>query len=177
MAQDDVAMLLEALDSTPRPLGPDEADPQAPDAFADAHAAAAWLDRWQSPSTPADVQALRRVRDLLQQVVRGACPPADLAEFVADVQQLPTFAEGHLHWRLTNADNAPARLVLAWAQLDAESPGRLRPCANDVCGRFLLDRTRANTARWCSMSRCGNRTKVSRHRARAAENAGNPERA
>jgi predicted RNA-binding Zn ribbon-like protein len=28
---------------------------------------------------------------------------------------------------------------------------------------FLLDRTRAGTARWCSMSVCGNRMKARRH--------------
>ncbi|MEV6129094.1 CGNR zinc finger domain-containing protein [Streptomyces violaceusniger] len=46
-------------------------------------------------------------------------------------------------------------------------PGRLRPCENPACRLFLLDRSRANTARWCSMKTCGNRLKARRHQARA----------
>ena len=42
-------------------------------------------------------------------------------------------------------------------------PGRLRPCANDECRLFLIDRSKANAARWCSMAVCGNRMKARRH--------------
>ncbi len=56
-----------------------------------------------------------------------------------------------------------AELVLRWADLAQHSPGRLRPCANDECPLFLLDRSKGNTARWCSMATCGNRMKARRH--------------
>jgi predicted RNA-binding Zn ribbon-like protein len=55
------------------------------------------------------------------------------------------------------------RAVTAWGALQEARPGRLRPCANDECRLFLLDRSRANRARWCSMAVCGNREKARRH--------------
>jgi predicted RNA-binding Zn ribbon-like protein len=42
-------------------------------------------------------------------------------------------------------------------------PGRLRACANPDCRRFLIDRSNANKARWCSMAVCGNRMKARLH--------------
>ena len=36
--------------------------------------------------------------------------------------------------------------------LAKQSPGRLRSCANDECRLFLIDHSKANTARWCSMA-------------------------
>jgi predicted RNA-binding Zn ribbon-like protein len=59
------------------------------------------------------------------------------------------------------------RAVLAWDALARHSPGRLRPCANDECRLFLVDRSKANGARWCSMAVCGNRMKARRHYQRA----------
>ena len=77
------------------------------------------------------------------------------------VVRVPRIVDGALEWRL-DAD-WPARLVLAWGDLEAAMPGRLRPCANGECHLFLLDRSRAGTARWCSMEVCGNRMKARRH--------------
>jgi predicted RNA-binding Zn ribbon-like protein len=57
--------------------------------------------------------------------------------------------------------------VLAWDALARRSPGRLRPCANDECRLFLIDHSKANAARWCSMAVCGNRMKARRHYQRA----------
>ncbi|MEC3993203.1 CGNR zinc finger domain-containing protein [Actinacidiphila sp. DG2A-62] len=54
-------------------------------------------------------------------------------------------------------------------------PGRLRPCQNaEECTLFLIDRSKSNSARWCSMAQCGNRMKARRHyeRARGARSAG-----
>ncbi|WP_258564638.1 CGNR zinc finger domain-containing protein [Streptomyces himalayensis] len=36
-----------------------------------------------------------------------------------------------------------------------------------MCALRFLDRSPAHNRRWCSMSRCGNRTKVRLHQARA----------
>jgi predicted RNA-binding Zn ribbon-like protein len=44
---------------------------------------------------------------------------------------------------------------------------RLRPCANPECRLFLIDRSKPNTASWCSMAICGNRMKARRHYRRA----------
>jgi predicted RNA-binding Zn ribbon-like protein len=62
--------------------------------------------------------------------------------------------------------------VLAWDGLRTHAPGRLRPCANDECQRFLIDRSKANNARWCSMAVCGNRMKARRHYQRQRETRG-----
>ena len=73
-----------------------------------------------------------------------------------------------LEWTLEtgSADAEAAVLVLEWARIQEELPGRLRPCANPECTKFLLDRSKPNTARWCSMAGCGNRMKARRHYAR-----------
>ncbi|MGO4300955.1 CGNR zinc finger domain-containing protein [Leifsonia sp. RAF41] len=42
----------------------------------------------------------------------------------------------------------------------------LGPCANPDCSKFLIDHSRPNSARWCSMAECGNRMKARRHYAR-----------
>ncbi|WLW50419.1 CGNR zinc finger domain-containing protein [Streptomyces sp. YU58] len=44
---------------------------------------------------------------------------------------------------------------------------RVRVCGADECALRFLDRSPARNRRWCSMSRCGNRTKVRLHQARA----------
>ena len=44
---------------------------------------------------------------------------------------------------------------------------RVRVCKSDRCGLRFLDRSPAHNRRWCSMSRCGNRTKVRLHQARS----------
>jgi predicted RNA-binding Zn ribbon-like protein len=43
---------------------------------------------------------------------------------------------------------------------------RLRICAADDCSARFLDRSPAGRRRWCTMSGCGNRAKVRRHRER-----------
>src|SRR4051812_23310237 len=48
-------------------------------------------------------------------------------------------------------------------------PCRLRVCAADDCGLFILDTSRPNNRRWCSMELCGNRSKIRAFRARAGD--------
>ncbi|MDN5685206.1 MAG: CGNR zinc finger domain-containing protein [Brachybacterium sp.] len=84
---------------------------------------------------------------------------------------MPRPSESGIEWRV---DVPPERrlaveLVLAWADVKERMPGRLRPCENSECRLFVLDHSRANTARWCSMKTCGNRIKARRHLARVRE--------
>ncbi|MCZ0985962.1 CGNR zinc finger domain-containing protein [Streptomyces diastatochromogenes] len=44
---------------------------------------------------------------------------------------------------------------------------RVRICGAERCALRFVDRSPARNRRWCSMSRCGNRTKVRLHQARA----------
>jgi predicted RNA-binding Zn ribbon-like protein len=65
-----------------------------------------------------------------------------------------------------DAKRGAVRAILAWDALRIASPGRLRACANPDCRLFLIDRSKPNTARWCSMAICGNRMKARRHHRR-----------
>lgn len=51
---------------------------------------------------------------------------------------------------------------------------RVRVCGADTCALRFLDRSPAHNRRWCSMSRCGNRTKVRLHQARARRSEHTP---
>lgn len=46
---------------------------------------------------------------------------------------------------------------------------RLRACEGDGCAILFLDSSRAGHRRWCSMTSCGNKAKVSEFRRREAE--------
>ncbi|GIH08514.1 hypothetical protein Rhe02_65810 [Rhizocola hellebori] len=48
-------------------------------------------------------------------------------------------------------------------------PGRVRHCDAGNCALIFLDTSRPNSRRWCSMQRCGNRTKVRVHRSKHKE--------
>jgi predicted RNA-binding Zn ribbon-like protein len=62
--------------------------------------------------------------------------------------------EGGLDWLL-------AAIARSAAELVAEgSRAPLRLCANPQCGLFFYDKSRTHRRRWCSMSVCGNRSKV-----------------
>jgi predicted RNA-binding Zn ribbon-like protein len=52
--------------------------------------------------------------------------------------------------------------------LTTGDPSRLRRCASPDCHLWFIDTSKSGRRRWCSMSRCGNRAKVARHRRRAA---------
>jgi hypothetical protein len=109
------------------------------------------------------------VRRALQAVVRGEEPAEVLASALRGVTYMPAIADGLVSWTLSVSPSRElaVRAVLAWDALARYSPGRLRPCANDECRLFLIDRSKANAARWCSMAVCGNRMKARRHYQRA----------
>ncbi|KAK1181788.1 ABATE domain-containing protein [Streptomyces sp. NBS 14/10] len=44
---------------------------------------------------------------------------------------------------------------------------RVRICGSERCALRFVDRSPAHNRRWCSMTRCGNRTKVRLHQARS----------
>ncbi|GIF48712.1 putative RNA-binding Zn ribbon-like protein [Asanoa ferruginea] len=155
----DADVLLAILNSTP------VVDGQPADELADPAAAREWLRDLGGRGTRGEREQVRAVRSALQAVVRGAQPPATLAPLMAGVSLEPEVTDAGITWR----PNVPAdrdlavRAVLTWDALAKESPGRLRPCANDECQLFLHDRSKTNTARWCSMAVCGNRMKARRH--------------
>jgi len=155
--------LLALLNSTP------VVDGVPTDDLADPARARAWLASAGGTGTDEELRHVLQVRSALQAVVRGEQPPAALAPFVRDAARVPDITDGRVAWTLSVAPERrlAVRAVLAWDALAKQSPGRLRPCANDECRLFLIDRTRNNTARWCSMAVCGNRLKARRHYQRA----------
>ncbi len=156
---DDELVLLDLLNSTPVTQGGQL------DLLASDDEAADWaLFRGGTGST-AEAAHLRQVRDQLQAVVRGTEPATALMPSLHDVRLLPDVAATGVSWRLdVEGDRRLAtRALLAWGRIQEQMPGRLRPCANDECHLFLLDHSRPNTARWCSMKICGNRMKARRH--------------
>jgi predicted RNA-binding Zn ribbon-like protein len=62
--------------------------------------------------------------------------------------------EGGLDWLL-------AAIARSAADIIAEGPeARVMLCANPECGLLFYDDSRTRRRRWCSMSVCGNRSKV-----------------
>ena len=125
----------------------------------------AWPQAWGGTGSAAELADLREVRDVLQSVVRGTAPATALTPALDGVRLRPEVAATGIDWHLDVADDhrLAARAVLAWGRLQEQLPGRLRACANDECRLYLLDRSRPNSARWCSMKVCGNRLKARRH--------------
>jgi predicted RNA-binding Zn ribbon-like protein len=155
----DEGFLLALLNSTP------VIDGVPADDLDDPVRARAWLAAAGGLGTEAELRHVLRVRQALQAVVRGQQPAEVLAPELEGVTSVPAIETGRVGWTLSVAPDRElaVRAILAWDALARQSPGRLRPCANDECRLFLIDRSKANTARWCSMAVCGNRMKARRH--------------
>jgi predicted RNA-binding Zn ribbon-like protein len=155
----DDGFLLALLNSTP------VIDGVPADDLADPVRARAWLVAVGGLGTEAELRHVLRVRQALQAVVRGQQPADVLAPELEGVTSVPAIDAGRVGWTLSVAPDreVAVRAILAWDALARQSPGRLRPCANDECRLFLIDRSKANAARWCSMAVCGNRMKARRH--------------
>lgn len=159
----DEVLLLDLLNTTP------VMDGIMHDTLADPTEARAWMRAHGIATTNNELAALVEARSALHKVVRGEVGPKALKRFLADVCLRPVAIGDGLDWRLDvgGGVTGAARAVLAWDALRISSPGRLRPCANSECRLFLIDRSKPNTARWCSMAICGNRMKARRHYRRA----------
>lgn len=157
--------LMQALNSTP------VADGRRQDLWDEDRAVDRWAREHGGLGDDEERRWLRTARDALQAVESGASAEPRLRRVLAGVRRVPQPSASGIEWLL---EAEPERrlaveLVLAWADVKERMPGRLRPCGNPECRLFLLDRSRANTARWCSMKTCGNRLKARRHQVRARE--------
>ena len=155
----DEDFLLAVLNSTP------VIDGVPADELADAARARAWLAGAGGAGTEAERRNVVEIRPMLQAVVRGEQAPDALAPVLRGVTRVPSVADGRIAWSLSVPPERElaVRAVLAWDALGRQYPGRLRPCANGECRLFLIDRSKAGAARWCSMAVCGNRMKARRH--------------
>jgi predicted RNA-binding Zn ribbon-like protein len=152
-------VLLDLLNSRPLINGEEQ------DALGDPAEGRRWAREHGGEGSLEELALLREARDLLRDVVRGESPPTALSPLLEGVHQIPEITSDGLQWTVETPPHArlAVEMVLAWADTERRLPGRLRPCANDECRLFLLDRSRANRARWCSMAVCGNRAKARRH--------------
>jgi predicted RNA-binding Zn ribbon-like protein len=155
----DEALLLDLLNSRPIVDGVEH------DRLGDPAAGRTWLAGHGHAPTEAEWQGAVEAREKLRSVVRGEASPAVLDALLVGVGYRPAASEHGIRWTLDAPEGraVAARAVLAWGALQEGSPGRLRACANPECALFLIDRSKANSARWCSMAICGNRMKARRH--------------
>lgn len=151
--------LLDLLNSRPRVNGEEQ------DALGDPAEGRRWAREHGGEGSLEELALLRETRDVLRDIVRKERSPAALSPLLEGVHQIPEITPDGLRWTVRTPPHArlAVDVVLAWADTEQHMPGRLRPCANDECQLFLLDRSRANRARWCSMAVCGNREKARRH--------------
>jgi hypothetical protein len=166
----DDAFLLAVLNSTP------VVDGATKDDLAGLESARMWMVDAGGLGTAAELTHLHRARAVLQGIARGELPASVLGPLLRGVSYVPQVGD-EITWTLeiTPERKLAVRAILAWDAIVRESPERLRPCANDECRLFLIDRSTANRARWCSMAVCGNRMKARRHYQRtrsASRNAG-----
>lgn len=158
-------LLLDLLNTTP------VVDGVPRDELATVEAGWQWLTAHGQPVTEDEWRTLLEARAVLQDLVLGDQPPTAIARLVDGVSYRASFDGDGLVWILDApaGRTAATRAVLAWDALRVSSPGRLRPCANTECRLFLIDHSKPNNARWCSMALCGNRMKARRHYQRARQ--------
>jgi predicted RNA-binding Zn ribbon-like protein len=166
--------LMQALNSTP------VTDGRRRDLWGDDREMDTWAREHGGTGGDDERRWLRTARDALQALesdtpdtpdTPGSPAEPRLSRVLEDVHKVPRPGASGIEWhlRVPPERRLAVELVLAWADVKERLPGRLRPCGNPECRLFLLDRSRANTARWCSMKTCGNRLKARRHQARTRE--------
>lgn len=135
------------------------------------------LARHGGAGTPAELRSVREMRHCLQDAIRNE-PGAvtGLQRALTGVGLVPSVDDDckSITWVLRAPEDGllAARVALAWSRVVESLPGRLRPCANDECNLYLIDRSRPGTAKWCSMATCGNRMKARAHAERRQQRYG-----
>lgn len=126
----------------------------------------------------ADLDAMRLLREHLRALLHAATsaeplPPRSVAAVNAAAAGPPPVRrlgrDGSVRWALPITVTQVGSL-LARDALDVigeAHAGRLKECAAPDCALLFLDDSRACSRRWCSMQRCGNRSKVRAQRARS----------
>ncbi|MFF5308459.1 MULTISPECIES: CGNR zinc finger domain-containing protein [Streptomyces] len=138
------------------------------------------------PATAAVLRSARRLRESIDRAVLavadGRLPTSGdvtLLNRSAAAAPRPALQLVITHDRLEPAgtttlatDPALALALIAQDAVDllvSAEIRRVRVCGADRCALRFLDRSPARNRRWCSMSRCGNRTKVRLHQARTRQ--------
>lgn len=149
------------------------------------------LLEWQQTSAPVTQQFLHsavRLRIAIREAFLAMTEGGTVREGAIDrINEVLAVTEGHdeLAWvhgvwqvKFRAREERLEWLLAAIARSAAEiiSEGEqapLRRCANPACGRLFYDTSRTARRRWCSMSVCGNRSKVAafarRHSSRSRQ--------
>lgn len=140
------------------------------------------LPRAASPLSDEDVARATEVREALRRLLLvNAGEEADL-EALAVLEHASAAAHLAIRFerdarpvllaRAGGLDGAIGRvLAVVYTSMADGTWTRLKACPRDVCGWIFYDRSRNVSSRWCSMSVCGNRTKIRRYRAKSAVHA------
>ncbi|MGW1782586.1 CGNR zinc finger domain-containing protein [Streptomyces sp. NPDC002143] len=158
--------LLELLNSTPVVNGVIE------DRLADPQSSRSWQRAHGGTGTAEERAHILQARAALQAVARGEEPAASLAPLLDAVAARPRISSERISWeiRVPPERRLAVEMVMLFDAVQEAMPGRLRPCANPECRLYVLDRSKANSARWCSMAVCGNRMKARLHYQRTRGN-------
>ena len=125
--------------------------------------------------TQADVGLARTLREsiyslALAQIHRKALPDEarrKLNRFAAEAPAVPQLGkDGRIH-----ISGKPQQLLASIARdaillFGGETGTRLRQCQGESCALLFLDTSRSGERRWCSMSGCGNKSKIAEFRRR-----------
>lgn len=139
------------------------------------------LDRWldavglaiHEPAAPTDLQATRGLRAAIEQVAVAAMQDQAYPSGAIDIVNGAASSPGPVPQLrggsslITIRSHTAARSAIARDAVDLfGGPGarRVRECDAADCALVFVDTSRPGTRRWCSMSACGNRRKVARHR-------------
>lgn len=138
----------------------------------------AWLTARLGPlvgePSGADLAAALRLRAAISGIAlalaAGAQPEPTDIDVVNEAALVPPPAP-HLDGGTTQAGRADALAALSTVARDAvvtfgAGRARIRRCAGEDCELVFFDTSRPGARRWCSMRRCGNRSKVRAHRSR-----------
>jgi predicted RNA-binding Zn ribbon-like protein len=134
---------------------------------------AVWLSEANLPYGEDEVgedalNAARRLREAIDALSQGSAgvPMAVVNAMAAEAPAGPRLAlDGDGLVAVPPEPSVAAALgQIALDAIDLLTGGeRLRVCAADDCGIRFADRSRAQNRQWCSMRRCGNRSKARRH--------------
>jgi predicted RNA-binding Zn ribbon-like protein len=121
-----------------------------------------------------DAKGLRTsLASLARAASRSEPAPAgdvDVLNLFAATPDIPPAALAGGTRRAGRTSAQPRQALSAMAReavlLFGTAPERIRECAAQGCGLIFYDESRSNNRRWCSMQRCGNRSKVRAHRGR-----------
>jgi predicted RNA-binding Zn ribbon-like protein len=138
---------------------------------------ALWLSEaglYDGDADQAHLRAARALRDAIDALMFSSGGPLDGPVAVVNAAAAETTAGPRLAVENGRLVAAPPPASVAGAlgvvALDAvdllTGDDLLRVCAADDCGVRFVDRSPARNRQWCSMRRCGNRTKARRHYAR-----------